>query len=49
MTRMMCQDMELENLIEKSVAGRRMKYEIKDLKLTLSGYDNTILVFEKIE
>jgi len=49
MTRMMCQDMELENLIEKSVAGKRLKYEIKDLKLTLSGYDNTILVFRKID
>jgi heat shock protein HslJ len=49
MTRMMCADMEIENLIEKSVAGRRLKYEIKDVHLTLEGYDSTVLVFKKVD
>jgi len=49
MTRMMCPDMELEDLVSKSVAGRRMKYEIKDLKLTMTGYDGTVLVFQKVD
>ncbi len=49
MTRMMCPEMKLENLIAQSVAGKRMKYEIKDLKLTLRGYDDTELIFKKID
>ncbi len=49
MTRMMCPEMKLEDLIAKSVSGRRMKYEIKDLKLTLKGYDDTELIFKKID
>jgi heat shock protein HslJ/uncharacterized membrane protein len=49
MTRMMCPEMKLEDLITQSVAGKRMKYEIKDLKLTLRGYDDTQLIFKKID
>lgn len=49
MTRMMCADMEIENLIEKSVAGKRLKYEIKNMHLTLEGYDGTVLVFKKVD
>ena len=30
-------------------AYERMKYEIKDLKLLLSGYDDTELIFKKID
>ena len=49
MTRMMCPDMEIENLIAQSVAGKRMKYEIKGLKLMLMGYDGAELIFKKID
>jgi heat shock protein HslJ/uncharacterized membrane protein len=49
MTRMMCSEMELEDLIAQSVAGKRMKYEVKDLILTLRGYDDTELIFKKID
>lgn len=49
MTRMMCPDMELEDLIAKSVAGRRMKYKIRDMKLILTGYDDTKLEFKKVD
>jgi len=49
MTRMMCPDKEIEDLIAQSVAGKRMKYEIKDLKLMLMGYDGTELIFKKID
>ena len=49
MTRMMCPDMELEDLVAKSVSGRRMKYEIKNLELILTGYDQTELIFKKID
>ncbi len=49
MTRMMCPEMKLEDLITQSVSGKRMKYEIKDLNLTLRGYDDTELIFKKID
>jgi heat shock protein HslJ/uncharacterized membrane protein len=49
MTRMMCPEMELEDIITQSVAGKRMKYEVKDLKLMLRGYDDTELIFKKID
>jgi uncharacterized membrane protein/heat shock protein HslJ len=48
-TRMMCPDMELEEIITKSVAGKRMKYKLVDCALMLSGYDNTILEFKKVD
>lgn len=49
MTRMMCPDMDLENLVAQSVAGRRMKYEINDLTLLLKGYDGAELKFKRID
>jgi len=49
MTRMMCPDMELEDLIAQSVAGNRIKYEVKNLELTLTGYDGNVLTFRKID
>lgn len=49
MTRMMCEDMEIEDLVSNAVAGRRMKYEIRDMHLTLTGYDETELVFKKVD
>ena len=49
MTRMMCPEMKLEDIITQSVAGKRMKYEIKDLKLALRGYDGTELIFKKVD
>ncbi len=49
MTRMMCPDMELEDLIAKTVAGKSMKYEIKNFELNLTGYDGTNLIFKKID
>ena len=47
MTRMMCPDMELEDLIAKYVAGKRMRYKIEDMELSLTGYDETVLIFIK--
>ena len=49
MTRMMCPEMELEDLIAQSLAGKRIKYEVKNLKLSLRGYDDTELIFKKID
>lgn len=49
MTRMMCPDMEIEDLFTHAVAGRRMKYNIDGMKLTLSGFDGTVLMFQKAD
>ena len=49
MTRMMCPDMELEDIIAKSVAGQPMKYKIRDMNLILTGYDDTKLEFIKVD
>jgi len=49
MTRMMCADMEIEDLVSKALPGKRMKYVIKDMRLTLTGYDGTELVFKKVD
>ena len=49
MTRMMCPEMKLEDLIAQSLADKRIKYEVNDLKLSLKGYDDTELILKKID
>ena len=49
MTRMMCPDMEIEDLVAREVAGRSMKYSIDGLILILIGFDGTELVFQKVD
>lgn len=49
MTKKLCDDMEIENILYKSVFGRRMKYSKESLNLILSGYDGIKLVFKKID
>ncbi len=49
MTKKICKNTEIENLLRKSVFGRRMKYQREDLKLSLSGYDGSKFIFKKID
>jgi heat shock protein HslJ/uncharacterized membrane protein len=48
-TKKSCSDMELENLMAKSVFGKRMKYAKENLQLRLTGFDGTELIFKKID
>jgi heat shock protein HslJ len=49
MTRKLCADMEIENVLGKAVFGRRMKYSRVESLLYLTGYDGTELVFKKVD
>lgn len=49
MTKKLCPDMEIEKLLIKSVFGRRMKYSKEKMILRFAGYDNTEIIFKKID
>jgi heat shock protein HslJ len=48
-TKISCSHMQIENLLAKSVFGKRMKYSKENLKLKLTGFDGTELIFKKID
>jgi len=48
-TKKMCSDLEIENNLSKFVFGRRMNYSIENLKLKLTGFDGTKIIFKKID
>ena len=49
MTKNFCPDIDIENLLAKTVFGKRMKYARENLKLKLTGLDGTELIFKKID
>ncbi len=49
LTKKLCSEMDIENLLIKTLFGKRMKYQREDLKLTLSGYDGSELILKKID
>ena len=49
LTRKLCPDMEIENILSSNVFGNRMKYSRQGKKLLLQGYDATEFVFTKID
>lgn len=44
-----CSDMKTENVLIKSISGKRMKYLKENQNLKLTGYDGTELIFKKID
>jgi len=41
--------MEIENLLISNLFDKRMKYLKENMKLRLTGYDGTELIFKKID
>lgn len=48
LTRKMCPDMSTEQVLSR-LSGKRVKYAIEDLNLTLTEYDGTSLTFKKVD
>ncbi|MDW7691136.1 META domain-containing protein [Flammeovirgaceae bacterium SG7u.111] len=48
-TQMMCPNMTIENLVNQKLFGKRMKYKVANLRLTLTGYDGSSFVFKKVD
>ncbi|MBX2843205.1 MAG: META domain-containing protein [Flammeovirgaceae bacterium] len=48
-TMMQCKKMEVENTLAKALSNRILRYKIEDLNLKLEGYDETLMVFQKID
>lgn len=48
-TRMMCPQIEIENLLQKDFFGKVLNYDIADLQLTLSNESGGSISFKKID
>ena len=48
-TEKMCDEMEAENLLLKSLFGRRMKYAKENLNLIFTGHDGSEFIFKKVD